>query len=51
MMTDLLAKVLEGIKAMTDEQLLAQMLDSKPYEGEMELLQAELDRREREASK
>lgn len=50
-MMDLMAKVLEGIKAMTDEQILAQMLDSKEYECELELLQAELDRREKEAQK
>lgn len=48
---DLMAKVLEKIQSMTDEQLLEQMLDSKDFECEMELLQAELDERERKAQK
>lgn len=48
---DLMTKVLASIKAMTDEQLLEQMLDSKDFQCEMELLQAELDRREKESQK
>lgn len=45
-MMDLMKKVLDDIAAMSDEQILEQMLDSKSFQCEMELLQAELDRRE-----
>lgn len=48
---DRMTKVLASIKAMTDEQLLEQMLDSKDFQCEMELLQAELNRREKESQK
>jgi hypothetical protein len=45
-MMDLMKKVLDSIAAMTDAEILEQMLDSAPFQCEMELLQAELDRRE-----